>query len=128
MMQEETVAHWRKCARDALESAAILHEAGKYGLALLACHLAIEHALKAVFVKEHDREPPPTHNLAMLAVQLASLHFTTAERVVFEELTGNAEAAWDDDPGWADTQATEGKVKEWLSRTNQLLNRILRRP
>lgn len=128
MTQEQTVDHWRKGARDALESAAILYKAGKHALALFACHLAVEKALKAGFVGEHDREPPPTHNLAMLADQLTVPRFSSADRVVLEELTDFAVAARYDDPGWAEMQATATNVKEWLSRTHQLLNRILPHP
>ncbi|TSC57383.1 MAG: HEPN domain-containing protein [Candidatus Peregrinibacteria bacterium Greene0416_19] len=121
MTREETVAHWLKGSSDAVEVARLAHGAGKYALTLFNCHLAVEKALKAAFIAEHDREPPPTHNLGMIAGQLTSIRISDDDRTALAELTDYAVAARYDDPNWAERQATEEATQQWLARTEQLL-------
>ncbi len=63
---EKQVAHWRDMALSDIESAEILVEKGKYLHGLFFCHLVIEKALKAHFVKFQETLPPKTHDLPYL--------------------------------------------------------------
>lgn len=124
MTRASIIAHWRKGAADALESAELLHNAEKFALALFACHLAVEKALKAAFLRDHDREPPPTHNLTHLASHLARV-WSADEKRALEELTDYAVSARYDDPGWADRQATKKNSAHWLAQTKNFLSLLI---
>lgn len=120
MSQDEVVKHWKQGAQDALEAADALHKLGKYALALFDCHLAVEKALKAAYIARHDKEPPPTHNLVLLAEELDRT-WTKEEREALSDLTDYAVAARYDDPQWAREKATENNSFYWLQKTKHLL-------
>lgn len=44
MTEADVIAHWKKGAKDAIEAARLLHDGGKYALALFDLHLAMEKA------------------------------------------------------------------------------------
>ena len=116
MTQEEIVAHWQKGAQDALEAAEILHRAGKYALALFSCHLAVEKALKAVYIEQQAEAPVPTHNLFRIAQGLRR-NWTPEQKMMMEQLTDYAVAARYDDPRWAELQATWENSAYWITQT-----------
>ena len=118
------IAHWRAGAKDALESAEVLHKARKYALALFACHLAVEKVLKAAFLQERDEDPPPSHNLPHLASHLSRV-WSEEEKTALEELTDYAVAARYDDPGWAERQATKENTAHWIVRTKEFLTLLI---
>jgi HEPN domain-containing protein len=64
---EAIVAFWREEAEDALRVADHLIEKTDYSYALFFGHLAVEKALKAVYVARKREHPPPIHNLVRLA-------------------------------------------------------------
>jgi HEPN domain-containing protein len=64
---ESVVAFWREEADDALRVAEHLIEKADYSYALFFGHLAVEKALKAVYVAKKGEHAPPIHNLVRLA-------------------------------------------------------------
>ncbi len=69
MTKQDAVQLWRKEAEEAFCAAKAVHDQGIYWLALFHCHLAVEKALKALYVEERDADPPPTHELLEIADQ-----------------------------------------------------------
>jgi HEPN domain-containing protein len=58
---------WMVEAQEALDVTEHLFEKGDYSYALFFGHLAIEKALKALYVVERKEHAPPIHNLTRLA-------------------------------------------------------------
>lgn len=123
MTEADVIAHWRKRAKESLKVALLAMEAGSYGLALFHCHLAIEKALKALFMEEHRKEAPFTHDLAQLATMI-NREWTDEERRQLGRMTEYAVAARYDDPVWAEREATEETAREWIEKADALLSRI----
>lgn len=122
--EADVIAHWRKVARDELQSARLLFDGGKYPGALFHCHLAVEKALKASFMEEHRKEAPLTHDLLQLALQLNRSWSDDAKKIL-ADLTDYAVAARYDDPLWAEHEATEDNVAAWISRAETVLSLLL---
>lgn len=123
MTEADVIAHWRKRAKESLKVALLAVEAGSYGLALFHCHLAIEKALKALFMEEHRKEAPFTHDLAQLATMI-NREWTEEEKRQLARMTEYAVAARYDDPVWAEREATEETAREWIEKADALLSRL----
>ena len=124
MTQQESIRHWQQGARDSLRAAELLYDDKKYSLTLFHCHLAIEKALKALYITEHDGAAPYIHNLIDLTHSL-SREFTNEQHRFLRELTRFAVDARYNDPVWAETQATPEVVEKWLEQTQSLLSILL---
>ncbi|MEK7137695.1 MAG: HEPN domain-containing protein [Patescibacteria group bacterium] len=125
MTQQEAVQHWREGSRGSLIMAkAGLHEK-EYLLALFHCHLAVEKALKAEWIAEHDApDVPHTHDLNYLADQLHG-RFTEEQKKLFSDLNDFAVTARYSDPPWAQTQATPERTALWIEKTGSFLTSFL---
>jgi HEPN domain-containing protein len=122
--EADVIAHWRKGAREELQSAALLHDGGRYSAALFHCHLAVEKALKALYMEQHRKEAPLTHDLLQIALQLPRM-WTDDEKTALADLTEYAVAARYDDPAWAEHEATAPNVAAWLRRVEALFSSLL---
>jgi HEPN domain-containing protein len=122
--EADVIAHWRKGAYDELASAKLLRDGGQYARALFHCHLAVEKALKVLFMREHRREAPFTHDLLRIAAQLPR-PWTGDEKRLLADLTGYAIAARYDDPQWAQREATTANTETWIRRVESLLPSLL---
>ena len=58
---------WLKQAQYDLETAEIMYKSTRYVYTVFMCHLAIEKALKALFIERTGTIPPRIHNLIKLA-------------------------------------------------------------
>ena len=65
----DTVEYWLDLADYDLETARAMLSTGRYLYVGFMCHLVIEKALKACYVKVLGGSPPKTHNLKLLASQ-----------------------------------------------------------
>lgn len=63
---DKQIAYWINSAMSDLETSEILIKNDKDLNGLFFCHLALEKALKAHFVKVHTSIPPRTHSLGLL--------------------------------------------------------------
>lgn len=124
MTQKDAAMHWQQGAQEELTAARVLHEGKQYRQALLLCHLAVEKALKATYIREHDDEPPKTHNLVALARRLSSFDWSQEEIDELDELSDFVIDARYADPPWAEETATEARSSVWLERTAQYLSRL----
>jgi HEPN domain-containing protein len=124
MTEADVISHWRKGARDAMELAGVALERGKFALTLFHIHLAIEKALKAQFMDQRRKDPPMTHDLERLALELKQ-SWTPDELELFQDLTQYAIAARYDDPTWAVHEATSENATHWMNAGQRFLNTFL---
>ncbi len=121
MTEDEVIAHWRKGSSNEVQSAKLLCAGGQYAGALFHCHLAVEKALKALYMEHRNKEAPLTHDLLQIALQIER-PWTEADKKLFADLTGYAVAARYDDPLWAEREATVINVHRWMERIESLLS------
>jgi HEPN domain-containing protein len=122
--EADVIAHWQNGARAEVESAKLLLAGGQYPGALFHCHLAVEKALKAVYMRNCRKEPPLTHDLLQIAAQLPRV-WTNAGKQLLADLTGYAVAARYDDPGWAEREAAAVSATSWIRRVDALISSLL---
>lgn len=124
MTQQQVVAHWKKGAQDALEVAHMCFEAQKYEHALFNAHLAVEKALKALYIEQHDEAPPHTHELEQIASALA-IPFAEEHTDLLREMSRLAVRARYADHQWSAEQATANNAEYWLTQAEVLLSSLL---
>lgn len=127
MTQQEAIAHWRKRAHAELDAARLLFEKGTInlcGAVLFHCHLALELALKAEYIRTHDDAAPFSHDINELANAVRE-GWHKQEKIAFEQLTEFAVLARYGDEEWYDKNATREKAGAWLKRTEVFLSTIL---
>lgn len=122
--ESETIAHWRKGARDALRLAKLAASDELFELALFHCHLAVEKALKAAIMEKTAEPHPKVHALLRLALLLQS-EWSAEDQELFDTLSDFAVAARYDDPAWAERYATAANAERWIDRTERFLSRHL---
>ena len=116
---DEVVDHWRNGAKEALSLAQSGCEKELYSLALFNCHLAAEKWIKAQYIKEHDREPPHTHNLMQIAGHLQRV-LKQEQQKILTSLSKYAVAARYDDRLWIEEEATEENVLYWVQAVQDI--------
>jgi HEPN domain-containing protein len=104
--------------------AKVAQREGEHESALFHCHLAVEKALKAVYMKQHREEHPHTHDLAYLA-GLVEHSLGTAEVESLKQLSEFVVDARYSDPYWAAEQATNDAAIHWIGVTERLLSLLL---
>ena len=124
MTHKEIIHHWQRGAEQSLRLAELGLKEKTYSLVLFHCSLAVEKALKALYIEEHDASPPATHNLHFLAKKLHR-SWSKREENLLEELTEFAVAARYDDPTWADTYATKARCALWCKKTKAILRTLI---
>jgi HEPN domain-containing protein len=124
MTKQDVVRHWQKRARGALKMAGIAHREGEYELALFHCHLALEKALKAKYMEQHEEEAPYIHDLYLLAENIQT-EFSHAECDLLKGMTAFAVESRYSDPPWSEKEATKERSQEWLDSTTKLFQRLL---
>lgn len=124
MTDSDVIQHWRNGAQNELQSAQLLFNGSQYSATLFHCHLAVEKALKAMFMQQLQKDAPMTHDLLQIALQLTRV-WTDDEKKVLADLTEYAVAARYDDPMWAEHEANKENTSRWLERVTQLLSTLL---
>lgn len=97
METREHIDYWIKSAEHDLESAESLYASGKYDWCLFICHIVIEKALKAAYVKTNNNQlPPKIHNLSRLA-ELSPIGFSMEDLELLDKINDfNIEARYPD--------------------------------
>lgn len=68
---KQAICHeWFKQAEYDIKSAEIMFEKKRYIHTVFLCHLAVEKALKGLYVQRLEGMPPKTHNLIFLAEKI----------------------------------------------------------
>ena len=126
MTQEEAVSHWQKRAAAELKAAHALFEQKDpelYGEVLFHCHLALELALKAQYIKEHEKAAPFTHSLGKLAEALDET-WSENDRIDFDVLTDHAILARYGGEQWHSQHATKENAEKWLGKVEKFLTKF----
>lgn len=126
MTQDEAASHWKKRSLAELEAAQLLFEKGNKnlcGAVLFHCHLALELALKAEYIRQHDNAAPFSHDISELANAVRE-GWHKQEKIAFEKLTEFAVLARYGDEEWFERNATEDKAGEWLKKTKEFISTI----
>lgn len=124
MTQADIVFHWQKGARESMQLAEKAHEMGSFTLALFHCQLAVEKALKALYIEQHGEDAPRTHELQILAEHVQH-HLAEEQIAQLDELTNYSVGARYDEIEWSAAYATEENSALWLDRTRSLLSALL---
>ena len=106
-----------------MEQAQVLHEHGKYRGILFHCHLAVEKAMKAAHIREHNTNPPKTHNLVELARALSYV-WSTEKIDNLDELTDFVVDARYGDPDWSEHTATEERSSFWFNHAEIIISKL----
>jgi HEPN domain-containing protein len=106
-----------------LKSAELLRAGGQYASALFHCHLAVEKALKSLYMERHRKDAPLTHDLLQIALRVKD-EWTEEEKKLFADLTEYSVAARYDDPFWAEREATNENVRMWLERIDKIFSTL----
>ncbi|OGJ65940.1 hypothetical protein A3A67_03695 [Candidatus Peribacteria bacterium RIFCSPLOWO2_01_FULL_51_18] len=125
--QDDAVAHWRQRSRSELKAARIFFgkkESDVYWEVLFHCHLAIELALKAEYIREKDRAAPFTHDLGELAEDL-KIEWTADEQESLDEITDFGALSRYGDENWFASNATKSNAEQCLEKATQFLSKLL---
>ncbi len=123
MSPSEAVLHWRSGAREAWKWAERMAAEGSRALAIFHCHLALEKALKALYMEQKNEPAPYTHSLTQLA-SLVERNWSEQDLEDFQLLTPFSAQARYDEMGWVEEQATEIFTEQCLQTTQKLLSRL----
>ena len=86
MTKEEHIKYWLESAQHDLESAESIFDSGRYDWCLFVGHLALEKALKAIFVDRNDNNmPPKIHNLVRLA-ELSKIELDDEQKFLLDKI------------------------------------------
>ena len=94
-----------------------------YGEVIFHCHLALELALKARYIQEHDTAAPFTHNLGELA-QMLDEAWSANDCIDFDQLSDSAVLARYGDEEWHTQHATKEKAGMWLEKVEKFLTKM----
>ncbi|MFH1175752.1 MAG: HEPN domain-containing protein [bacterium] len=78
MTNKELVKYWEETSQHDYDTMIALFESKRYDASLFFGHIILEKAIKALVVKETEKEAPYSHNLLMLA-ELAKINLTSDE-------------------------------------------------
>ncbi len=67
MKYKDEVNYWLTAAEHDLDVAEFLFNHGRYDWCLFIAHLVLEKTLKAFYVRDNEKMPPPIHKLDILA-------------------------------------------------------------
>ncbi|MBI5196862.1 MAG: HEPN domain-containing protein [Nitrospirae bacterium] len=85
MNKQKAIDYWFNVANYDLKTAGVMFNGGRYLYVGFMCHQVVEKALKGLFVKQHNKIPPYTHNLLTLCAEL-EIELTEEQKDFFTEL------------------------------------------
>ena len=85
MNKQTAINYWFNMADYDLKTAQVMLDGRRYLYVGFMCHQVIEKALKGLYVKQHHKIPPYTHNLLTLCADL-NLNLTKEQQDFFTEL------------------------------------------
>jgi HEPN domain-containing protein len=123
MSHSEAILHWRSGARDAWKWAKRMAQEDSRALAIFHCHLAVEKALKALYMEQKNDPAPFTHSLTQLASHI-DREWTKQDLEDLHILTPFASQARYDDLGWVEEQATAEFTEQCIQQSKILLSKL----
>lgn len=125
MTAQEASQQWAEGANDALDSAQALYRAKKYHHALFFCHLALEKALKARYIRDNSELPPYTHDLTFLVLKTTLTLSSEQLDEIAEANTFNISARYKETKLDLARRATAQYTEEWLNKCELILRTLL---
>lgn len=125
--KSEAISYWLKSAAHDMESSLAIFSSGKYDWSLFVAHLALEKALKAIWIKNNsDLIPPRIHNLVKLAEE-ANFDLSDKEKLFLYEVNDfNLEARYPDKKFDFYKKCTKEFAKEYLKEIKEFFDCILK--
>lgn len=123
----ETINYWLKSAEHDLDSAYAIFSSGRYDWSLFVAHLALEKALKAIWIKNNSEIiPPRTHNLVKLA-EGANIKLSDNEKLFLYEVSDfNVEARYPDKKFDFYKKCSKDFAEEYLKKIKEFYECILK--
>lgn len=119
--------YWKTGSQYDLDTAQDLFEKGRYPYALFFCHLAVEKALKALWVMTRKEHPPRSHNLLVLAENIP-VQIDDAVLDLLAELNAfNLEARYPDLARSLYKKAQPEYTLDFINRTQGVMEWLLQR-
>lgn len=113
---------WQRSRREDFKVAKSLFDKKHYAYCLFFCHLAVEKALKRIYLLRQQKLPPFVHNLVRIAGE-SGLQLDNALRMDLQELTTfNIKAGYEIVKAQFHRQATKPYVQKWLTRSTEIFN------
>lgn len=113
---------WQRSSREDFKVAQSLFDKKHYAYCLFFCHLAVEKALKRIYLLRQQKLPPFVHNLARIADE-SGLRLDNALRMDLQELTTfNIKARYEIVKVQFHRHATKPYAQKWLKRTTEILD------
>ena len=85
MNKQKAIDYWLNLAEYDLKTAKVMFDGRRYLYVGFMCHQVIEKALKGLYVKQHNKIPPYTHNLLTLCAAI-EIALTDEQQGFFAEL------------------------------------------
>jgi len=85
MNKQKSINYWFNMADYDLKTAQVMLDGRRYLYVGFMCHQVIEKALKGLYVKQHNKIPPYTHNLLALCADV-NLNLTKEQQDFFTKL------------------------------------------
>lgn len=117
------LAHaWQRSSREDFKVAKSLFDKKHYAYCLFFCHLAVEKALKRIYLLRQQKLPPFVHNLARIADE-SGVQVDNSFRMDLQELTTfNIKARYEIVKAQFHRKATKSYAQQWLKRTTEILS------
>jgi HEPN domain-containing protein len=120
--KEKQIEYWKTTAISDLELAEIVIQNGKFLHGLFCCHLTIEKALKAHFVKTNNNFAPKTHDLIYL-IDKAGLEIDDKQKLYLSALMQfQLEGRY---PDYLLNSPTKEKSLDYLQKTKDFLQWLI---
>lgn len=128
---KQRVEEWFRQADYDYGTAEVLFDAGRYIYNVFMSHLALEKALKGLYLERLNREPPKTHNLDYLCTEIG-LQLLEQDRPFIDEINNlciptrypdGMESIYRDykKPGVGKIMSETKRVLEWLKNESEIL-------
>jgi HEPN domain-containing protein len=118
---DKKVAEWLKQADYDMDTAEFMAKGGRYIYAVFMCHLAIEKALKGLYLHNLRETPPKTHNLVYLLNRIGLRPDAGKSGVIATLNEANIATRYPDDIDRLQSKYTQEITSEILARTKEIL-------
>lgn len=120
------VNHLKQETKEAYDAAVDLLKSKRYHFALFFCHLALEKAIKTIFLSRKKKFAPPVHDLIFLIKRLGAPLDEKTTTQLTEINSFNIRARYEDYKREFYKKATYEYTKKWLKITQELLNLLVK--
>jgi HEPN domain-containing protein len=121
---DKRVLEWLKQADYDMDTAELMANGGRHIYAVFMCHLAIEKALKGLYLHNLQEAPPKTHNLVYLLNKIGLRMDADKSRVIAILNEANIATRYPDDIDGLQSKYTQKITSQILAGTKEILEWI----